>query len=259
MSDDKKQNFKSEDAGNVFIFAEDRIYELGDGRLERSAPAKTWFPHPDLGQAIDALTSPRQAATVAAWQDIDHELGLDSSEHFSAVGTWKSGVDPCAFSIVTNASREHLRLSAAMIGHLTNQKQVLIFLEGDGDSALLTFQMPLIVQSTHRLFANYGVSIQTLQPVGQQTTAFIFSQDHNTTEAASAAGSCFGVIPDARSGAVELIGAAAKSHANAPIRYTKESLKEHLHKLNIPLPPPTGKGFVVTGDHIFELRKMWSD
>ena len=48
MSDDTIQNFKPEDAGKVFIFAEDRIYELEDGGLERSAPATTWFPHPDL-------------------------------------------------------------------------------------------------------------------------------------------------------------------------------------------------------------------
>ena len=92
--------------------------------------------HLDFGQAVTALSGGQQKALRSASSYIDRELGEDSKT-FSIVGAWADGAENSVATVHPATNFETLRVSGAMKGHLADQKQVLVFQQGQGELGAL--------------------------------------------------------------------------------------------------------------------------
>lgn len=131
------------------------------------------FVSPNIGQgglaeAAKELNSERQRALQRASHEIDTALGIKGTRH-DAIGAWSDGAENTIVTTVEgNENWDKLRVSAAMKGHLADQKAVLIFKQNDdpaATSALYRMHVPEgDVQKLHENLIKDGLAFHTIMP-----------------------------------------------------------------------------------------------
>jgi hypothetical protein len=126
---------------------------------------------------------------------------------------------------VMHADWDKLATSAAMKAHLTNQKAALVFMQGDGDSALYTFHAPGDLPSIHAALIEDGVAFHSLAPDadGHGATVYVADMDGSAYHGVAKAAERFNAKVDYQIGRAEFIGsdlsegtdAEQRSHARA--------------------------------------------
>jgi hypothetical protein len=104
-------------------------------QLERGMTAVSPITDIDFPTALAALKGEPQAKFAQASAEIDAGLRVEAKD-VGVVGAWKDGAENTLVTNVTHADWDRLTASAAMKAHLSNQKAALVFLPGEGDSAL---------------------------------------------------------------------------------------------------------------------------
>jgi len=130
--------------------------------------------HLELKTAQKNLGSVRQRALRQASQEIDRQLGIRSEDH-DIIGAWTDGAENSMMSI-SRADWDHLKLSAAMKGHLADQKSVLVFRQTDqGKSVLYSFPRTGSLEDIHADLLKNGLAFHTLVP--QKGGAMVYVAD----------------------------------------------------------------------------------
>jgi hypothetical protein len=129
------------------------------------------FVSPNIGQgglaeAAKELNSDRQRALQRASQEVDTAFGIKGQRH-DAIGAWSDGAENTIVTTVDgNENWDKLRVSAAMKGHLADQKAVLIFKQTD-DGASMLYRMHVPegdVQKLHENLIKDGLAFHTIMP-----------------------------------------------------------------------------------------------
>jgi hypothetical protein len=175
-----------------------RWTEVGGGTDEKPEGFEFISPnveHTNLSSAQSQITGQRQRALRQASREVDRQLGLDSSD-YDIIGAWKDGAENSMMSITSNAQWDQLRASAAMKGHLADQKSVLIFKDHPQSGAVLyKFEAQGDVKTIHHNLLEDGVAFHTLIPHtdidGKQIGATVYVADldgkiHDAVDKASA-------------------------------------------------------------------------
>lgn len=134
--------------------------------------------HLDFSQAGAAIGGPRHALYREMARDVDEATGLHGHGE-DVIGAWADGAENSTM-LTTNGpvSMEQLRANAAMKGHLSRQKQVLIFHEEEGGPhALLESQATGNLADLHRDLLQSGVPFHTLIPSADGKSAKIVVAD----------------------------------------------------------------------------------
>jgi 8-oxo-dGTP pyrophosphatase MutT (NUDIX family) len=162
----------------------------------------------DLPTAVAALSGEKQAKFAEASADIDQGLGLDNAKEIGVVGAWKDGAENAMVTTVMHADWDRLTVSAAMKAHLTNQKAALVFMQGDGDSALYTFHAPGDLPSIHAALIEDGVAFHSLAPDadGHGATVYVADMDGSAYHGVAKAAERFNAKVDYQIGRAEFIG-----------------------------------------------------
>jgi thioredoxin reductase len=128
------------------------------------------FVSPNIGQgglseAAKELSGPRQKALQRASQEVDTAFGIKGLRH-DAIGAWSDGAENTIVTVVDgNENWDKLRVSAAIKGHLADQKAVLVFKEGEGKAALYRMHVPENdAQKLHENLIKDGLAFHTIMP-----------------------------------------------------------------------------------------------
>ena len=163
-----------------------------------------------LAEAVKGLKSERQRALRAASHEVDSAFGIKGTRH-DAIGAWSDGAEHTIVTTVDgNESWDKLRVSAAMKGHLADQKAVLVFKEGDGTSALYRMHTPEgDVQRLHENLIKDGLVFHTILPhtgVGGGTDVIVADLDGSAHDAMSKAAERYNADVFYETGQAEFIG-----------------------------------------------------
>jgi hypothetical protein len=164
--------------------------------------------HTNLAAASSQLTSQRQKALRVASSEVDRQLGVDSSDQ-DIIGAWKDGAENSLMSTIHNAKWDQLRVSAAMKGHLADQKSVLIFQDKPQSGAVLyKFEAQGDVQAIHHHLLEDGVAFHTLVPHKDDkgATVYVADLDGSIHDAVDKASSRYHSNVEYRFGIAEFIG-----------------------------------------------------
>ena len=144
--------------------------------------------HPSLAAAKSAVASPRHAAMLGVSHEIDSALGLKSSDR-TIIGAWADGAENSVMTALPDASWDQVRLSAAMKGHVGDQKQVLAFKQNDdGDAVLYNFSAKGSLEDIHQSLLADGVAFHTLAPSEGGAEVYVVDTDgqaHDAVDRAS--------------------------------------------------------------------------
>ena len=137
-------------------------------------------PQSAIAMAHKNIRSSRQHALRRASTEIDEALKLSSVKH-DAIGAWHHGAE---HTVVTshdgNPDWETLRVSAAMKGHLADQKQVLVFKQEEGGISAL-YRMHVgenDLVKLHQELIQDGLAFHTIVPHIDGGGADVFVVDH---------------------------------------------------------------------------------
>ena len=163
----------------------------------------------DFGGAVKAIQGEHQKQTREAWSEIDRTFALQAKET-DAIGAWSDGAEPTMVTTVQNAEWDHLKLTAAMKGHLTRQKAVLVFLADanhQGTSALYHFKTKGALDEIHKTLLASGVAFHTLVPGSDGSTeVYVCDLDGSMSDAVGKVEDSYGSKIDARIGRAEFVG-----------------------------------------------------
>jgi hypothetical protein len=173
------------------------------------------FVSPNIGQggineAVQGLKSDRQKALQKASSDIDHAFGIKGERH-DAIGAWSDGAEhTIVTSIGGNENWDKLRVSAAMKGHLADQKAVLIFKQDDaGKSALYRMHVPEgDVLKLHENLIKDGLAFHTIVPhtAGGGADVIVADLDGSAHDAMAKAAERYNADVSYEDGQAEFIG-----------------------------------------------------
>jgi hypothetical protein len=164
-----------------------------------------------------ALKSSRHQAVSRAMAAVDRAMGLDAETH-NVVGAWADGAENSTMSVVKGVDYETLRVAAAMKGHLADQKQVLLFLEGEGDGHLASFSAGGNLADIHAKLLSSGLEFHTLEPVAGGAMVHLYGEDQGTLDKAGVAAESYGSQLRVRNGQGEFIGTQKQDGTDAEQR-----------------------------------------
>lgn len=178
-------------------FASPSVYEL---------PPMT--PEHAIATAQAQLRTKRHKLFQAAAEDIDLTLGIANKSEKSAVGAWQDGAEGTTVMIAPGASKEQLRLSAAMKGWLGQQKAVLSFVANPNSSGTMySASVKGDLADIHRQLLKKGLENHTLVPTEGGATIYIADTDGSLEEAVKSYAKAYPTKFSATSGDAEFIGA----------------------------------------------------
>ena len=172
------------------------------------------FVSPNIGQggiteAVQGLKSERQQALQKASNDIDSALGIKGERH-DAIGAWSDGAEHTIVTTVGgNENWDKIRVSAAMKGHLADQKAVLIFKEGEGKAALYRMHVPENdAQKLHENLIKDGLAFHTIMPhtKGGGADVIVADLDGSAHDAMAKAAERYNADVSYETGQAEFIG-----------------------------------------------------
>jgi hypothetical protein len=121
-------------------------------------------------------------------------------------------------SVVKGVDYETLRVAAAMKGHLADQKQVLLFQEGEGDAHLASFSAGGNLAEIHAKLLSSGLEFHTLEPVAGGAMVHLYGEDQGTLDRAGVAAESYGSQLRVRNGKGEFIGTTKQDGTDAEQR-----------------------------------------
>lgn len=130
----------------------------------------------DLAGAVAAIDTDQHKALRAASRFINSELGIEANG-YDIVGAWADGAENSVMDIAERGDWEKLVASAAMKGHLADQKSVLVFQTGEGKSALYSFQAKGELADIHNRMLQSGLAFHTLIPRSGGAHVFVLDLD----------------------------------------------------------------------------------
>jgi hypothetical protein len=144
------------------------------------------FVSPNVGQgglaeATKELKSERQRALQTASHEVDNALSIEGVRH-DAIGAWSDGAENTIVTTVGgNESWDKIKVSAAMKGHLADQKAVLVFKQNEeGSAALYRMHTPESdVQKLHENLIKDGLAFHTIVPHTEGGGADVIVADLN--------------------------------------------------------------------------------
>lgn len=166
-----------------------------------------------LKQARRALKGRRHNFITQVADEVDKGLGLKPEVH-PVIGMWADGAENSTMSVISsNPPWDVLVQSAAMKGHLANQKQVLIFKEGEtdpshgDDAALATFRAHGDAGEISEWLGQNGLPYHTLEPISEgEFDVHVYGADKETGHAVMAAGEHYGSTVEVRRGRGAFLG-----------------------------------------------------
>jgi len=163
--------------------------------------------HLDLAQASAGLHSERQHLLETASREIDQKLGLTSTNH-AAIGAWSDGAENSVMTEMDDVSWEQIRTATAMKAHLANQKDALVFQEGEGNQHLYSFQATGSVEKIHQDLLEDGVAFHTIVPTQGGATVYAVDMGDSgeaTSQAVAKAAQRYGTTPTDQPGRAEFL------------------------------------------------------
>jgi len=185
----------------------------------------TSFVSPNVGKldfagALRGMRSKRQQLLLDAAQDIHEKMGVEAT-HTPGIGAWSDGAEPTIMSTSTGMDPDQLDTSAAMLGSLANQKQVLTFHEDpNGSSFLHHFDAKGGLEDIHKNLLEDGVPFHTLIPTPTGATVYVadFGDDAGFGSTVSNAAARYGAKSKAYRGNVKLLGTSEEAATDAESR-----------------------------------------
>jgi hypothetical protein len=161
----------------------------------------------DFAGSQAALGGERQRSLRTASSEVDRQLGLSTSDH-DVIGAWSDGAENSTMSVVQGGDWDTMVVSAAMKGHLADQKSVLVFKEGEpeGTSTLYTFEAKGSLDDIHNGLLEDGVAFHTIVPKDGGATIYVADLDGSAAEAVEKAAERHGTKVDAYEGRAKFIG-----------------------------------------------------
>lgn len=135
----------------------------------------------DFKGAVQALDSDQQKMLREASSHINRELDQATHE-YDIVGAWADGAENSVMGITEKGNWDKLVLSAAMKGHLADQKQVLVFQNGKGNSALYSFEADGDLGAIHQQLLQQGLAFHTLVPRAGGAQVYVVDPDLSQSE-----------------------------------------------------------------------------
>jgi GNAT superfamily N-acetyltransferase len=161
--------------------------------------------------AVASLEGDRHKYITALSEQVDKELGLKGTTK-PVLGVWTDGAENSTMTTYTNPTWQQLVASASMKGHLANQKQVLIFNEGDIDAGhgdegfLASFPVKGDMKEVSDWLGQNGLIYHTLEPTKDGAIVHVYGSDDATMQAVKAAGDHYGTTVQAGVGRGAFLG-----------------------------------------------------
>jgi len=180
----------------------------------------------DFEGANKALASAKHKKLRKAFQEIDEAVGIHGMLS-NVIGAWADGAENSLMTRVKGASWEQLVTAGAMKGFLANQKQVLVFKEGDGDDSFIaSFDAKGSLKEVHQHLLDNGLPFHTLEPTGNGVRVHVFGMDDETADAVFAAGKHFKSDITSHVGKGEFLGTTKEDGTDAEQRADARKIYE---------------------------------
>ena len=183
-----------------------------------------------LKQARIGLKGTRHKFIVHAAEEVDKALGLHP-EVRPVIGMWADGAENSTMSVMQNPPWDTLVQSAAMKGWLAQQKQVLIFKEGETDpshgdeAALGSIDVMGKPAEISQYLAEHGLPYHTIEPMygndvdnENEFRVHVFIGDKETGKALAEAGNHYGSKATVRGGRGAFLGTHQEGGSDADQR-----------------------------------------
>jgi hypothetical protein len=130
-------------------------------------------------EAFNRLDSPRQKAIVEHFEQVDALFGLKTKQE-NAVGAWADGAENSTMvHFPKGTSWEQIRASAAMKGHLADQKAVLAWKnDPNGEHLMFEMDMGTDAKKAHESLLAAGIQNHTLQSEGGRIKAWVYDSGY---------------------------------------------------------------------------------
>lgn len=160
----------------------------------------------DFNGATKGLSGPRQKAMLKVSSLIDRALGMEATDK-SMIGAWSDGAENSVLTVVNNSDWDRLKLTGAMKGFLADQKAVLVFQQGDGDSVLYKFHAKGDLKSIHDNLLADGVAFHTIVPVANDAAdIYVVDMDGSAHDAVARGAERYDAEVEYHRGRGEFIG-----------------------------------------------------
>jgi hypothetical protein len=155
------------------------------------------FVSPNVGdlsfaQAHQELSGKRQHALAAISDMIDRRLGITDKHQVAVLGAWQDGAENSLLA-VQRGNLAAIRVAAAIKGHITNQKQVLVFSQDNkADSHMADFEAKGSLADIHNQLLKAGLDFHTLEPTADGAKVYVYTDNDATDAKINAAAKAFG-------------------------------------------------------------------
>jgi hypothetical protein len=189
----------------------------------------------DLVGAVFALSGAQQKSMEQASAEIDQGLGVEAKD-IGVVGAWKDGAENALATLTNHVDWDTLKTSAAMKAHLSNQKAALVFLQGDGDSALYRLHATGDVASIHAGLLADGVANHSIapDPDGKGATVYVVDLDGSAYHGVAKAAERFNAKVTYQIGRAEFVGSDGEGSDADQRAHAREAYEGVIRESKVP-------------------------
>lgn len=211
------------DASNAIRGRLDSLFQTKPLPLKQLPPNAFQFTSPNelegtkVPDALAGIASPYHRKVAQFGRDLDRKLGLDAKP-LNAVGEWTDGAENSIFNVIRGATDyDTIRYSAAVKGHLTNQKAVIPFLadEGGADSVYRVNVPGATLENVRASLDKHGIEYRTLVPTPDGTEAVFYDPGSANAGSVQAFANSYGVDPEQIRGRGEFLGGDTREEGHA--------------------------------------------